>query len=239
MQPAKARPPGTVNTPLQLPPYTSPALPESKALDEARNQAPLQTSNLTRGRLPGPPHVSAMAAGPAVSQIMSPRSQSSAATARSPTAPNRAMERRPSVTQAYHHTNKSYGGYQHARNGSFVLSPATSPLSPYIVSADYASITMNYHGTPDLRPKEPPSSTLNGSTPLTPTSAVDREVADGAPTTLTQRRPDRTHNGKLRRAHSHQRSHSRQHHQEQKTVGEYALHHLFTSVCLYRSLPPP
>ena len=47
--------------------------------------------------------------------------------------------------------------------------------------------------------------------------------------TLTQRRLDRTQSIKARRGHDPQRSQSR-HNQEQKSVGEYALHHLFNKV---------
>ena len=49
---------------------------------------------------------------------------------------------------------------------------------------------------------------------------------------VSPRRPDRMHSGRIRRGHEHQGSHSKtqpQPPQELKTVGEYALHHLFTS----------
>ncbi|KAL8731614.1 MAG: hypothetical protein Q9166_003302 [cf. Caloplaca sp. 2 TL-2023] len=229
MQAAKGRPQGAINNTAPLPHYTSPAQPDSRSFDEARNAAPLRDPVLSRGRLPGPSNVSTLPAGQGAGQLMSPRSQSSAATARSPTGPNSAMERRPSITQALHYTNRGPGGYQHARNASFVNSPATSPLSPQITSADYTGMNVAHHGTPDLRPKESALSTVNGSSPLTPSSATDRDIGDGNPTALTQKRVDRTHNSRPRRTHSHQRTHSRQYHYEQRTVGEYALHHLFTS----------
>jgi len=54
-----------------------------------------------------------------------------------------------------------------------------------------------------------------------PTSSV----ADG-----TAKRPERMHSGRSRRDNNHSRSQSRHHHpQESRTVGEYALHHLFNS----------
>ncbi|KAL8699231.1 MAG: hypothetical protein Q9224_001505 [Gallowayella concinna] len=230
MQPAKPRPQASVNSPVQLPPhYTSPPQSEAKSFDEVRNPGPLQNPPLPRGRLPQPSNVSTVPAGQAPGHLMSPRSQSSAAIVRSPTRPKGGMERRPSVTQVYHYTSKGHGGFQHARNASFVNSPATSPLSPHIVPTDYVSMAMAYHGTPELRPKEHPLSTVNGSTPLTPKPTTDREIGDGDLTTTTPRRADRAHNDILRRAHSHQRTHSRQHRQEQRTVGEYSLHHLFHS----------
>ncbi|KAL8700713.1 MAG: hypothetical protein Q9201_005304 [Fulgogasparrea decipioides] len=89
---------------------------------------------------------------------------------------------------------------------------------------------MVHHGTPDIRPKESPLTTVNGSSPLTPSSTGDRDLVDGNPLALTQKRVDRAHSGKPRRGQSQHNSHARQqYHQEQKTVGEYALHHLFTS----------
>ena len=56
--------------------------------------------------------------------------------------------------------------------------------------------------------------------------------------TSTQKRVERMHSGRSRRDHGHHHSHSRHHHKEElKTVGEYALHVLFTSVSLLRSYP--
>ncbi|KAG9241551.1 cell morphogenesis protein-like protein PAG1 [Calycina marina] len=60
--------------------------------------------------------------------------------------------------------------------------------------------------------------------------AADRTspAADGI--TLTQRKLERMHSGKSRRDYGHHPSSSRHHHKEElKTVGEYALHVLFTS----------
>jgi hypothetical protein len=51
--------------------------------------------------------------------------------------------------------------------------------------------------------------------------------------TATQKRVERMHSGRSRREHGHHASHSRHHHKDEvKTVGEYALHVLFTSVSL-------
>lgn len=179
---------------------------------------------LPRGRLPGPPNPTT---GQAASQILSPRSQSSAATAHSPLGLNAGLERRPSV-QGHHHNNRSHGGHQHGRNASFVNSPATSPLSPQIIPAEYVGMTLINHGALDPRLKESPASTGNGSSPLSGNTAGDNDLSEGNPAALLHKR---AHGGKAKQGHSHQRTHSRQHHQEQKTVGEYALHHLFTSVC--------
>ncbi|KAF2816182.1 uncharacterized protein BDZ99DRAFT_471444 [Mytilinidion resinicola] len=55
--------------------------------------------------------------------------------------------------------------------------------------------------------------------------------ADAASFTVGARRPERMQSGKAKREHHHHRSQSRHHGhpQELKTVGEYALHHLFNS----------
>ncbi|KAL8949490.1 MAG: hypothetical protein Q9222_004399 [Ikaeria aurantiellina] len=223
MQPGKVRSHGTVNS--QFPPqhYVSPTQSEGRSFDEMRN-AP----SLPRGRLPGPSNTSVVSPNQPSGPILSPRSQSSAAAARSPVPHNMPLERRPSATQAYPYLNRGHGVHQHARNTSFVNSPTTSPLSPQGVPKDYSSMDNVYHGTPDLRPKDSPLTTINGSSPLTPTCTTDKDNKESAHAMFTQRRVDRVPNGRPRRA-SHHRTHSRQQQQEQKTVGEYALHPLFTS----------
>ncbi|KAF2459229.1 cell morphogenesis protein-like protein [Lineolata rhizophorae] len=53
---------------------------------------------------------------------------------------------------------------------------------------------------------------------------------DGPNTSSASRpRPERRHSGRVKREHNHHRSQSRHHGAELKTVGEYALHHLFNS----------
>lgn len=64
------------------------------------------------------------------------------------------------------------------------------------------------------------------------TATLVPDRASTATETNTQKRVERMHSGKSRRDHSrhHSHSHSRHHHKEErKTVGEYALHVLFTS----------
>ncbi|KAL8712979.1 MAG: hypothetical protein Q9220_002839 [cf. Caloplaca sp. 1 TL-2023] len=224
MQSGKIRSHGPVNS--QFPPqhYVSPTQGDGRSFDEIRNPP-----SLSRGRLPGPSNISAVSANQAVGQAKSPRSQSSSAAAvRSPVPSNMPLERRPSATQAYPYPARGHGVHQHARNASFVNSPATSPLSPQGLPKEYASMDNVYHGTPDLRPKDSPLTTVNGSSPLTPTSTIDKDNRENTHVMLTQRRVDRAPNVRPRRA-SHHRSNSRQQQQDQKTVGEYALHHLFTS----------
>lgn len=56
-------------------------------------------------------------------------------------------------------------------------------------------------------------------------------LPDSTSYSATTRRVERMQNAKSPRDHSHHPSHSSRHHKDdQKTVGEYALHVLFTSV---------
>lgn len=170
------------------------------------------------------------------------RSQSSAATTRSPALVNGNMERRPSLTQNYHRqAAKTHGPLQHSRNASFVNSPPSSPLSPYIpgVNApangsmpEFSSLTMHQHGAPELRPSGSPSSTNSSLISATPTMTGGQESPESSNLNLIQRKVDRIGGNRVRRTHSHHRSHSKHPGSgEVKTAYEHALHHLFNSVC--------
>ncbi len=225
--------------------YSSPPQSESNGFDVPRGVPQAQDRSTSRGRIPELFNMNTSTfQTPQAVQTHSPRSQSSAASARSPASLNNGgIERRTSVAHGhYRQGSKLQGPYQHSRNASFVNSPATSPLSPQVTGAapvnpsltpESSGLTMAYHGAPELRSIDSPSSTVNGSMHASSTSALvgDREVGDMTNVMLTQKRVDRTHSSRTRRDHSHQRSQSRQ--QEQKTVGEYALHHLFNSVSGY------
>ena len=76
--------------------------------------------------------------------------------------------------------------------------------------------------------------TLTSNTIYPERGATPAEAANGL--SHTQRKLERMQS-RARRDHSHQHSHSSRHHKdEQKTVGEYALHVLFTSVCFAQLL---
>ncbi|KAJ9669598.1 Cell morphogenesis protein PAG1 [Coniosporium apollinis] len=64
-----------------------------------------------------------------------------------------------------------------------------------------------------------------------PSTAFGERALNGASTPPSARRPERMQSGKAKRELNHARSQSRHHHQQQelKTVGEYALHHLFNA----------
>lgn len=171
---------------------------------------------------------------------MSPRSQSSAGVGRSPAVLNGNLERRPSATHNhYRQPSRAHSNYPQSRNAIFVASPTTSPLSPEtpgssitnVPPPDISNHTMVRRQTSVRYPGEIPNATLSGSTLVSTSSATsnpDREHGDTVEGTQVQKRVDRTH-GKSRSGHSHHRSQSRHHH-EQKSVGEYALHHLFNKV---------
>jgi hypothetical protein len=90
----------------------------------------------------------------------------------------------------------------------------------------------------DLSTGSRPPTALSGSAALSSTHPLERtlSVSEMSNSTLTQKKVERMHS-KNRRDHVPHHSHSSRHHRdEQKTVGEYALHVLFTSV---RSHPCP
>ena len=172
--------------------------------------------------------------------VLSPRSQSSTGAVRSPAGLDAAPERQPSVTRGhYRQTSRAQGAYLHARTAGFASSPANSPLSPETPSSassnpgmpEFPSHTMIHRGVASRRPTESTSSTASASLHSSNASTLigDQDTGDPSGGTLTQKRLDRTQSVKTRRGHDPQRSQSR-HRQEQKSVGEYALHHLFNKV---------
>ncbi|PVH94930.1 hypothetical protein DM02DRAFT_173569 [Periconia macrospinosa] len=137
------------------------------------------------------------------------------------------LERKPSRSYAHNRNTSIVGGIrQHSRNASFVNSPATSPLSPH----------QGYHA----------GATLDG-TIMSQESITEAFAAKGAhmsslsevaatpsigPQTQAQRKPERAPSARSRKAghhNPHHHSQSRQPVSELKTIGEYALHHLFNS----------
>ncbi|TAQ85937.1 hypothetical protein B7494_g5744 [Chlorociboria aeruginascens] len=114
-----------------------------------------------------------------------------------------------------------HGFQQHSRNGS-IASTSSNPLSPQIIAAQgFERPDASNMGEPSF--VSALSSMTGGSSFSSASTAIDHN--------LTQKRVERMHSnsGRSRRdGHSH--SHSRHNHKEElKTVGEYALHVLFTS----------
>ncbi|KAM5373725.1 hypothetical protein ACJZ2D_006896 [Fusarium nematophilum] len=134
-----------------------------------------------------------------------------------------------SAAYGHHRQTSIVHGIQHSRNGS-LASTTSSPLSPQMIAAagvgldrpDMPSVAARLDGDAGY-PSRPPTA-LSGST-----ATMDRPTTDIPPHGATQRKLERMHS-KSRRDHTPHHSHSSRHHKdEQKTVGEYALHVLFTS----------
>jgi hypothetical protein len=139
------------------------------------------------------------------------------------------LERKPSGSYAHNRTTSIVHGIQHSRNTSFVNSPATSPLSPQAIAA--AGATLN--GAVMSQESIADAFATNGATgnPLNGYPGAATPVPAGGDGSTSSRKPERAPSGRSsRKGHSHARSQSRhQHAHELKTVGEYALHHLFNS----------
>ncbi|GAW10729.1 hypothetical protein ANO14919_000640 [Xylariales sp. No.14919] len=138
----------------------------------------------------------------------------------------------------HHRQTSIVHGIQHSRNGS--LSSSSSPLSPQMIAAVGAGFIPERPDMPVIAQQEvdvaagsrPPTS-LSGSTALSSTHPLEKTVSasemnnSALTQTVAQKKVERMHS-KTRRDHVHHHSHSSRH-EQQKTVGEYALHVLFTS----------
>ena len=145
-----------------------------------------------------------------------------------------------SVSYGHHRQTSIVHGIQHSRNGS-LASSSSSPLSPQMIAAAGASLLSDPLAAARLEADVPlpsrPTTALSGSTVATSTPHVPERTSSAAPDAAAHppapRKLERMHSGRSRRDHAHHPSHSSRHHKdEQKTVGEYALHVLFTSVRL-------
>jgi hypothetical protein len=137
-----------------------------------------------------------------------------------------------------HHRQASIvHGFQHSRDGS-LSSMSTGVWSPQMIAtagvgldrSDMQSVAARL----DMEANVParPGTSLAGPT-LSPVGALPMErsasAADASAPGSTPRNLERMQS-KSRRDHSAHQSQSRLHRDDQKTVGEYALHVLFTSV---------
>ncbi|KAL1960540.1 hypothetical protein VTO42DRAFT_7119 [Malbranchea cinnamomea] len=144
------------------------------------------------------------------------------------------LERRPSNSYGHHRqTSIVHGNIQHSLDPSFTSSsiPTTSPITPEViasaglddsplngkrhhndVSTSYGNSTANSAG--QLQPQTFPPAQDVGTKDRTDEQDAQKEPIQG---------------GKSRRGHSRHASHSKNNGGEPRTVGEYALHHLFNS----------
>jgi hypothetical protein len=147
-----------------------------------------------------------------------------------------------SANYGHHRQTSIVHGIQHSRNGS-LASPSGSPLSPQIIAAagaamdraDAQPVAARMEadtGHPSRAPNTMPGVPSNaGGFPMHNTISNADVTAGGT----AQRQHERVHS-KTRRDLTHSRSHSARYREDQKTVGEYALHVLFTSVrCAIKS----
>ncbi|KAI0874664.1 cell morphogenesis N-terminal-domain-containing protein [Hypoxylon argillaceum] len=134
----------------------------------------------------------------------------------------------------HHRQTSIVHGIQHSRNGS--LSSSSSPLSPQMIAAAGAGFLpeMPIITRQETDSSRPPTA-LSGSTAMSSTHPLERTLSisemnnNTLTDALTQKKVDRIHT-KFRRDHVQNPSHSSRHpRDDQKTVGEYALHVLFTS----------
>jgi hypothetical protein len=151
------------------------------------------------------------------------------------------LERKPSTSYSHHRKTSIVHGIQHSRNPSYVNpSPSPNVLSPEIIAPSGLGGS-NALGPESIlagrleQPELPANYSSSGSLPqLSALSTIEDdasgEAANGHPKISAHKKM--LSNGKPQRDQSHSRSHSKHPHQESKTVGEYALHHLFNSVMM-------
>ncbi|KAB5523925.1 cell morphogenesis protein-like protein [Coniochaeta sp. 2T2.1] len=173
-----------------------------------------------------------------------PVTQASAALARIHTASSRSgindrAADPKSATYGHHRQTSIVHGIQHSRNGS-LASSTSSPLSPQIIAAAGAVLSqdrpdmlpfnrMEGDSTIGSRPQTSLSGTTAASGPNVPERSSSAAAVETSAQAMAQRKLERMHSGKAKRDHSYQLSQSSRHKEEQTTVGEYALHVLFTS----------
>ncbi|KAF1993594.1 hypothetical protein P154DRAFT_567906 [Amniculicola lignicola CBS 123094] len=216
----------------------------SSPLSQARHAAPGLPSHHIEPSAPAfgpsiPSRESSVTRGRALTtsgRTISPRSQTPAVLVPSSnSSPDRGLERKPSLSYGHHRQASIVHGIHHSRNTSFVNSPATSPLSPQVIAS---SAVQSLDGPVMSQESIVEAFTANG-TRVAGSGTNGHTVGgppalpgDGAALHSAARKPERMQSGRSsRKGHHHHRSQSRHHGhpQELKTVGEYALHHLFNS----------
>ena len=183
-------------------------------------------TSTVRGRAADPPVLASSTLQPQLTRRATSHSKSPEASTRRPGAGyDVGLERKPSNSYGHHRQTSIVHGVQHSRNTSHAAPP--NPLSPELIASmgrngpsdsDYAGLDMFAPGTSGSNHASPNAlGTLDGS--------GKENVSTGSPANPLHRRMNST--GKPRLERSHSRSQSKP--SESKTVGEYALHHLFNS----------
>lgn len=145
----------------------------------------------------------------------------------------RTIDLKAAASYGHHRQTSIVHGIQHSRNGSHA-STSSNPLSPEIIAAAGAGLTperVEMHaysrGEGDSAPNSRPPTSMSGTT-LGQMQLPERTSSTTEAST-NSRKLERMQSGR-RRDHSRHHSNSRHYKEDQKTVGEYALHVLFTSV---------
>lgn len=159
-----------------------------------------------------------------------------------PVAVERPLDYSKTAVYGHHRQTSIVHGIQHSRNAS-QSSMSTSPLSPQMIAAagvgldrsDLQLVAARFDMEANLPSR--PGTSLAGPT-LSPMSSMPMErsasAAEFSYPGPGQRKLERMQS-KSRRDHPTHQSHSRTHKDDQKTVGEYALHVLFTSVSVFKT----
>ncbi|KAG6041018.1 hypothetical protein E4U41_006213 [Claviceps citrina] len=168
--------------------------------------------------------------------ITSPRLHGGSSRQGLPGAVERPLEYSKPAAYGHHRQTSIVHGIEHSRNGS-QSNMSANPLSPQMIAAagvgldrsDLQSAATRLDMEVNLPSR--PGTSLAGPT-LSRMTATPMErsasAADGSYPGPGQRKVARMQS-KTKRDHTAHRSHSRTHKDDQKTVGEYALHVLFTS----------
>ncbi|RYO79438.1 hypothetical protein DL762_008182 [Monosporascus cannonballus] len=136
----------------------------------------------------------------------------------------RVIDSKAAATYGHHRQTSIVHGIQHSRNGS----SSSNPLSPQIIAAAGAGLL---HERPEMYAMNSeasfasrPPTALSGTTAVTSNPPGIEGKLYATDSASTQRKVERVHS-KSRRDHGHHHSHASRHHKDdQKTVGEYALH---------------
>ncbi|OAQ89851.1 cell morphogenesis protein (PAG1) [Purpureocillium lilacinum] len=135
----------------------------------------------------------------------------------------------------HHRQTSIVHGFQHSRNGS--VSSSAGPLSPQMIAAAGAGLErpdmQSVAARVEAEAGNPPRPTTALAGPMATSNAFPMErsasAIDMSSPGLGQRKLDAMAPRSRRDQPGHQSHSSRAHRDEQKTVGEYALHVLFTS----------
>lgn len=222
--------------------YTSPsALPIALKLNNQPCSPPRSLQVLNTPASNSEPNHGAMASG---ARSQSPRSENGRLERHPSTSTysSHAHHRQASIVNGVHHQNRVG---VHSRSGSYVNSPATSPLSPAAIHAtmgppDMAYVPqistspmMNIASVSNVERAPAPSPTI--TTPPTPPTISGRPPILGAqspgdrPGLFPQHSTPAVMQQPRRHHHSHSHHHpSKSRDEESKTPAEYALHILFT-----------